>query len=702
MPGARQLVHTEGLFHLPCIAQDRANTGIGGSAGAHVDEVAGDIGGVDAVFFDKTEGVLEIGSGADGGFEGAVLLVATAAAVEGGMSGHPPGLEEPGGEGAALPAAYDFALLVDELQVAMDSITRGVGGEMRSYVGQHVVIVVVIVRIQEADNLAGSHGDALVHGVIDAIVLLGNPAHAALVFFRILADDFHSIISAATVHNDVLHIGMRLAQHAFEGVADGGGAVEAGCDDGDFHGSVCFGEFQAVFQRGKPVVALRIGGNLLVVGEITEGFVDESGALAEQHEPPAAARKHEHAPAMQGSNPADKLGGVAVLCILRPEGAAFLIVDHELHKLHEVADVEHGALVAHRGEHGQLARQGGELGEVALAAFAVDHGRAENDDTEGRIRELAQADFRLHFAVAIEIGGRDGGVAGDMFALADGGAVAIHDGAAHEDELRHALSLGLGGGFDGKLGVDFVVEGLALLAHVPGIGMGDTCDMVHGIVSGEAGVAPAAIHHIDSGDAVELGPLRKVFLKRGAYVAVRAGDKDFLHSSGVGDEGKRLQDGGIRQCGATLHDATGTDEAERTDAHIVLQRGMRLDDCMISYACKAADGGVGLNDAPLPQLRRGGHDGGGVDEAGELRAALQKLLDAFATHLGIADGADEHIPGLNLVIIRCAEDGSHTGRGGRVGVHKAAHAVCPGVYRQVIHFATKTAGSYDDEILHVA
>lgn len=529
MPGARQVMHTEGLFHLLCITQDGADTGIGGAAGAHVDEVARDVCGGDAVFFDKTEGMLEIGSGADGGFERAVLLVATAAAVEGRVSGHPSGLEKPGGEGAALPAAYDFALLVDELQVAMDSIARGVGSEMRGYVGQHMVIVVVIVRIQEADNLAGSHGDALVHGVIDAIVLLGNPAHAALVFFRILTDDFHGIISAATVHNDVLHISMHLAQHAFEGVAYGGGAVEAGCDDGDFHGSVCFCEFQAVCQRGKPVVALGIGGNLLVVGEIAEGLVDQPGALAEQHEPPAAARKHEHALAMQGCNPADKLGGVAVLCILRPEGAAFLVVDHELHKLHEVADVEHGALVAHRGEHGQLARQGGELGEVALAAFAVDHGRAENDDTEGRILELAQADFRLHFAVAIEIGGGDGGVAGDVFALADGGAVAIHDGAAHEDELRHALGLGLGGGFDGKLGVDFVVEGLALLAHVPGIGMGDAGNMVHGIVPGEAVIAPAAVNHVECCDFILLRPLREVFLKGCAYVAVCAGDEDFLH-----------------------------------------------------------------------------------------------------------------------------------------------------------------------------
>lgn len=259
MPRARQIVHTEGLFHLLCIAQDGADAGVGGTAGAHVDEVALDVGGVDAMFFDKAEGVFEIGSGADGGFERAVLLVATAAAVEGGVRRHPPGLEETGCKGAAFPSAHYFALLVDELQVAMDGIAIRLGREVSGDVGKDVIIVVVIIGIQETYNVARSHGDALVHGVVDAIVLLRNPAHASLVFFGILADDFHGVVAATTVHNDVLHIGMSLAKHAFEGVANSGRAVEAGCDDSDFHGSVCFGEFQAVCQRGELVVTLGIG-----------------------------------------------------------------------------------------------------------------------------------------------------------------------------------------------------------------------------------------------------------------------------------------------------------------------------------------------------------------------------------------------------------------------------------------------------------
>ena len=114
MPGARQIVHTKGLFHLLCIAQDGADAGVGGTAGAHVDEVAWDVGGVDAMFFDKTEGVLEIGSRADEGFERAVLLVATAAAVEGGVGGHPASLEGARCILLALPAADDLAISIDE------------------------------------------------------------------------------------------------------------------------------------------------------------------------------------------------------------------------------------------------------------------------------------------------------------------------------------------------------------------------------------------------------------------------------------------------------------------------------------------------------------------------------------------------------------------------------------------------------------
>ena len=268
---------------------------------------------------------------------------------------------------------------------------------------------------------------------------------------------------------------------------------------------------------------------MLVVGEVAEGFVDQAGELAEEHERPPAAGNEEHAFAVQRGNGLHELRGVAVLCILRPEGARFFMVDHELDKLHEVADIEHGTPVLHGGEEGELARQSGKQREVALTAFAIDHGRAEDADAESGILELPETDFGLHLTVAVEIGGGDGGVAGDVLGLADGSTVAIDDGAAHEDELRNAVCLGFGCGFDGEVGVDFVVEGFALVTDVAGVGVGNARNVVHGIVPGEAGVAPAAVNHVEGGDAVLLRPLREVVLKGCADVAVCTCDEDFFH-----------------------------------------------------------------------------------------------------------------------------------------------------------------------------
>lgn len=134
----------------------------------------------------------------------------------------------------------------------------------------------------------------------------------------------------------------------------------------------------------------------------------------------------------------------------------------------------------------------------------------------------------------------------------------------------------------------------------------------------------------------------------------------------------------------------------------MLNGAVGLQNSVCANVCSAAYGDVWLDDAAFFHDCGGGDDGSGVNEGGEAGAFFFHGPDYLAPHFRVADGADEHIPGLNLVSIRRAEDGSHTGRGGRVGVHKAAHTVCPGVYRQVIHFAAKTAGTYDDEILHVA
>ena len=82
MPGARDIVLAESGEILFRVTQDGFDSGGGGAASAHVDEIAGDIGGGGAVFFDEAQHDFEIGSGADFRNEGAVLLVAAAATVE--------------------------------------------------------------------------------------------------------------------------------------------------------------------------------------------------------------------------------------------------------------------------------------------------------------------------------------------------------------------------------------------------------------------------------------------------------------------------------------------------------------------------------------------------------------------------------------------------------------------------------------------
>ena len=114
MPRTGEIMHTEGLLHLASITKNSAYTRIGGATGSHVDEIARNVGGIDSVFLNKTEGVLEIGSGADGGFERAVLFVATATTVKSRVRRHPTGLEKPGCKGAPFPTADDFTIGIDE------------------------------------------------------------------------------------------------------------------------------------------------------------------------------------------------------------------------------------------------------------------------------------------------------------------------------------------------------------------------------------------------------------------------------------------------------------------------------------------------------------------------------------------------------------------------------------------------------------
>lgn len=225
------------------------------------------------------------------------------------------------------------------------------------------------------------------------------------------------------------------------------------------------------------------------------------------------------------------IAGVAVLRVLWPEGSLLFVLYHETHEFHEVPDVEHAAFVLHLGEHGEFLGELGEQRIVALAVLPKDHGRTQNHDLEGVAIKRTESIFGLDLAVAIAVGGVHGRFARNEFAFANGGAVAIHDGAAHENELLDTGLLGLGGARDGQVGVHGVVEFCTFFANFAAIAVGNARHVVNSIVLAKIKIFPGVANHIERIDLVfplELG-FGQVVGKARANVTVRACDEDFLH-----------------------------------------------------------------------------------------------------------------------------------------------------------------------------
>ena len=78
----------------------------------------------------------------------------------------------------------------------------------------------------------------------------------------------------------------------------------------------------------------------------------------------------------------DDLAGVAVLRVLRPEGAVLSVFYHEAHEFHEVPDVKHAAPVLDFREYREFLRELAQERVVSFAALAKYHGRTEDDNLE--------------------------------------------------------------------------------------------------------------------------------------------------------------------------------------------------------------------------------------------------------------------------------------------------------------------------------
>ena len=85
-----------------------------------------------------------------------------------------------------------------------------------------------IVGIQNANHLPGGHANALVHGVVVALVFFGDPLQ-----MRIRSHQVHGSIGGPPVHDEVLQTRIILAEYALDGFPDGVDAVEGRRDNGD-------------------------------------------------------------------------------------------------------------------------------------------------------------------------------------------------------------------------------------------------------------------------------------------------------------------------------------------------------------------------------------------------------------------------------------------------------------------------------------
>lgn len=231
----------------------------------------------------------------------------------------------------------------------------------------------------------------------------------------------------------------------------------------------------------------------------------------------------------------DDFASIAVLRVLRPEGAAFAVFNHQADELHEVSDVEHATLVRDFRKNGEFLGELAQKRIVALAAFAEYHWRTENYDLERIAVKRTETVFCLHLAVAIAIRGIHRSVAGNQLFVTDGGAVAIYDGAAHEDELLYAGFFCLGGAFHGKVRVHRIVEFRTFFADFSVVAVSDSSHVIDGIVLAEIKATPSVTNHVERIDFVPAGKfgLSEVVCKAHADVAVCACYQDSDHKTSL-------------------------------------------------------------------------------------------------------------------------------------------------------------------------
>ena len=124
------------------------------------------------VFFYKAQHELKIRRAADSGVKAAVTGKAVPFTIECGVRRAPAALEGAGTILRSAPCAYDFPCPVDVVQIAMYGI-RPMPGKRFGNGFQHASVLVIVIRIQKADDISRSHAYPFVHGIINPLVRFG-------------------------------------------------------------------------------------------------------------------------------------------------------------------------------------------------------------------------------------------------------------------------------------------------------------------------------------------------------------------------------------------------------------------------------------------------------------------------------------------------------------------------------------------------
>ena len=102
----------------------------------------------------------------------------------------------------------------------------------RIHLVHHIRRNQAVPAVQDLDILPRRHPDALVHGIVDALVGFGNPLQAVAEGRCQAFDDSHAFIRAGAVHDDVFIIRPGLREDALHRLLQTGRVVAVDGDDG--------------------------------------------------------------------------------------------------------------------------------------------------------------------------------------------------------------------------------------------------------------------------------------------------------------------------------------------------------------------------------------------------------------------------------------------------------------------------------------